>query len=125
MIFLYHSFNLSTNSLTKSTNLLKRFFIIDNKLSFFLLLSSDFVSFPGITAKTVDINIDGNVYSLYAYTKALYGSPADISTMSLSINNGNMIVLPIDYFVLSCPTKTRTYNCKLVKDGNNYGLAFI
>ena len=77
------------------------------------------------TSKTVDIDIDGKIYSLYVFIQAIYGSPADISNITLKINNGNNITLPIDYFVVACPEKTRTYNCKLVKDAQNYGIAFI
>ena len=66
------------------------------------------------TSKTVDIDIDGKIYSLYVFIQAIYGSPADISNITLKINNGNNIILPVDYFTVPTNIKTRTYNCKLV-----------
>ena len=77
------------------------------------------------TSKTVDIVIDGKTYLLYVFIKAIYGDPATISNITLKINNGNSITLPVDYFKVPTNIKTRTYNCKLVKDAQNYGLAFI
>lgn len=77
------------------------------------------------TSKTSDITIDDEVHSFYVYTKALYGDPSSIPTVTLKINNGNNISLPVKPFDIGMSSASQTYNCKLVKEVNNYGLAFI